>query len=132
MSQYSQLITDYLNECGEAEKGFVSSTEWWVINGSVKVQIFLSSLEEDAELIVAANLLHLDRESPSLYKYILQLNGTFNLKGASFGIRNKHVVLSFVRPIVGLDPEELDWMIACIAILADEYDDFLSHKFRME
>ncbi|MBF0278003.1 MAG: YbjN domain-containing protein [SAR324 cluster bacterium] len=131
-NQYSELITDFLENCGEAEKAFVNETEWWIVNGSVKVQVFLTSLDEDAELIVAANILHLDKDSPTLNKYILQLNGSFKLKGASFGIRNQQLILSFVRPVEGLDPEELEWMIACIAILADEYDDFLIHKFQME
>lgn len=128
-NQYTELITDFLENCGEAEKGFVSDTEWWIVNGSVKVQVFLTNLDDDAELLVAANLMRLDKESEALNKYVLQLNGSFNLKGASFGIRNKHLILSFVRPVEGLDREELEWMIACIAILADEYDDFLIQKF---
>ena len=131
MNQYSVLITDFLNNCGEADKGFVSDTEWWIINGSVKVQIFLTSLEEDSELIVAANLLRLEAPNPTLHQYVLQLNGSFKLRGASFGIRNQQLILSFVRPVQGLDPEELEWMIACIAILADEYDDFLLQKFHL-
>ena len=56
MNKYSALISDFLHNCGDADKGFVNDTEWWIVNGSVKVQIFLTSLEEDAELIVAANL----------------------------------------------------------------------------
>lgn len=132
MNHYSALISDFLKNCGEAEKGFVSETEWWIINGSVKVQIFLTSLEEDAELIVASNLLRLEEDHGDLFKYILQLNGSFKMKGASFGIRNQQVILSFVRPVQGLDPEELEWMIACIAILADEYDDYLVNKFKLE
>lgn len=128
-NQYSELITDFLENCGEAEKGFVSDTEWWIVNGSVKVQVFLTNLDDEAELLVAANLMRFDKESEALNKYVLQLNGSFKLKGASFGIRNKHLILSFVRPVEGLDREELEWMIACIAILADEYDDFLIQKF---
>jgi hypothetical protein len=31
--------------------------------------------------------------------------------------------------VLGLDPEELEWMIACIAIIADEYDDYLLNEF---
>lgn len=131
-NQYSELITDFLENCGEAEKGFISDTEWWIVNGSVKVQVFLTSLDDEAELIVAANILRLDQDNAVLDKYVLQLNGSFKLKGASFGIRNKHLILSFVRPVEGLDPEELEWMIACIAILADEYDDFLIQKFDVE
>jgi len=130
-NQYSELITTFLENCGEAEKGFISETEWWIVNGSVKVQVFLTSLEEDAELIVAANILHPDKDFPALNRYILQLNGSFKLKGASFGIRNHQLILSFVRPVEGLDPEELEWMIACIAVLADEYDDFLIDKFNL-
>ena len=132
MNRYSVLITDFLHNCGEAEKGLVGDTEWWIINGSVKVQIFLTSLEESAELIVAANLFRYEVPNPELNEYILKLNGTFKLKGVSFGIRNKHLVLSFVRPVQGLDPEELEWMIACIAIIADEYDDFLLSEFKIE
>ena len=132
MNQYSALITDFLNNCGEASKGFVNETEWWVVNGSVKVQIFLTSLNEDAELIVASNLFRYEEPNPELDRYVLQLNGTFKLKGCSFAIRNKHLILSFVRPVQGLDPEELEWMIACIAIIADEYDDFLLDEFKLE
>ncbi|MGK5091811.1 hypothetical protein WDW89_07300 [Deltaproteobacteria bacterium TL4] len=132
MNEYSALISDFLKNCGEADKGFVADTEWWIVNGSVKVQIFLTSLDEDAELIVAANLLNLNELNHELNQYVLQLNGSFKLKGASFGIRNKHLILSFVRPVQGLDPEELEWMIACIAILADEYDDFLIQKFNID
>ncbi|MBF0350541.1 MAG: YbjN domain-containing protein [SAR324 cluster bacterium] len=126
------MINDFLQNCGEAEKSFVTDTEWWIINGSVKVQIFLTSLDEDAELIVAANLLRLTEPNPALNQYVLQLNGSLKLKGAAFGLRNKQLILSFVRPVQGLDPEELEWMIACIAILADEYDDFLIQKFKIE
>ncbi|MBF0236402.1 MAG: YbjN domain-containing protein [SAR324 cluster bacterium] len=126
------MINDFLQNCGEADKSFVTDTEWWIINGSVKVQIFLTSLDEDAELIVAANLLRLTEPNPALNQYVLQLNGSLKLKGAAFGIRNKQLILSFVRPVQGLDPEELEWMIACIAILADEYDDFLIQKFKIE
>lgn len=130
-NRYSKLITEFFDSCGEAKKKRVSDTEWWIINGSVKVQIFLTSLDEEAELIVAANLFKFNKSCPELNKYVLQLNGSFNLKGASFGIRNKQLILSFVRPVQGLDPEELEWMIACIAILADEYDDFLISKFNL-
>ena len=129
MNPNSTLISDFLKNCGEAEKGFVNEKEWWIVNGSVRVQIFLTTLEEDAELIVAANLLKTEEVTPELYQYVLQLNGSFKLKGAAFGIRNKQLILSFVRPVEGLDPEELEWMIACIAILSDEYDDFLINKF---
>ncbi|MBF0286778.1 MAG: YbjN domain-containing protein [SAR324 cluster bacterium] len=131
-NQYSELISDFLENCGEAEKGFINETEWWIINGSVKVQIFLTSEDDDAELIVASNICRLEKDVHTVYKYVLQLNGSFKLKGASFGIRNKQLILSFVRPVEGLDPEELEWMIACIAILADEYDDFLISKFQIE
>ncbi len=131
-NQYSELITAFLENCGEAEKGFISETEWWIVNGSVKVQVFLTSLEEEAELIVASNILHVDKIPPELYKYILQLNGSFKLKGTAFGIRNHQLILSFVRPVEGLDMEEFEWMMACIAVLADEYDDFLIKKFNLE
>ena len=97
MNKYSALISDFLHNCGDADKGFVNDTEWWIVNGSVKVQIFLTSLEEDAELIVAANLFRYTRSNPELNEYVLKLNGTFKLKGVSFGIRNKHLVLNFVR-----------------------------------
>jgi hypothetical protein len=30
-----------------------------------------------------------------------------------------------------LDPEELEWIIASIAVIADEYDDFLIEKFNL-
>ena len=131
MNEYSALISSFLENCGEAEKGFVNDTEWWIVNGSVKVQIFLTSLEDDAELIVASNLLKIPQENPALNQYVLQLNVSLKLKGASFGIRNQQLILSFVRPVQGLDPEELEWMIACIAILADEYDDYLINKFHL-
>ena len=91
MNKYSALISDFLHNCGEADKGFVNDTEWWIVNGSVKVQIFLTSLEEDAELIVAATLFRYTRSNPDLNEYVLKLNGTFKLKGVSFGIRNKHL-----------------------------------------
>jgi|TARA_B100001093_G_C26131434_1_gene719321 hypothetical protein len=131
VNKYSALISDFLHNCGDADKGFVNDREWWIVNGSVKVQIFLTSLEEDAELIVAANLFRYTRSNTELNEYVLKLNGTFKLKGVSFGIRNKHLVLSFVRPVLGLDPEELEWMIACIAIIADEYDDYLLNEFNI-
>ena len=53
------------------------------------------------------------------------------LKGASFGVRNKHLILSYVRPVRGLDLEELEWIVASIAVIADEYDDFLIEKFNL-
>ena len=124
-------ITDFLHKSGEAEKGFVSKNEWWVICGSVKVQIFLTNLEDDAELVVAANLFKYTEQNKIVNEYVLKLNGTLKLKGASFGIRNKHLILSYVRPVRGLDFEELEWIVASIAVIADEYDDYLIEKFNL-
>ena len=131
MNQYSAMINDFLNNCGDAEKNMVSDQEWWIINGSVKVQIFLTSLKDNAELVVAANLFSYEKPDDELNRYVLQLNGTFKLKGVCFGIRNKHLVLSCIRPVQGLDPEELEWIIASIAVISDEYDDYLINKFRI-
>jgi len=131
LNQYSSMITDFLHKSGEAEKGFVSNNEWWVICGSVKVQIFLTNLEDDAELVVAANLFKYSQQNKIVNEYVLKLNGTLKLKGASFGIRNKHLILSYVRPVRGLDFEELEWIVASIAVIADEYDDFLIEKFNL-
>tara|TARA_B100001540_G_C15215929_1_gene377271 strand:- start:22 stop:399 length:378 start_codon:yes stop_codon:yes gene_type:complete len=125
------MITDFLHKSGEAEKGFVSNNEWWVICGSVKVQIFLTNLEDDAELVVAANLFKYTEQNKIVNEYVLKLNGTLKLKGASFGIRNKHLILSYVRPVRGLDFEELEWIVASIAVIADEYDDYLIEKFNL-
>ena len=123
------MITDFLHNYEDAEKAFVSNQEWWIISGSVKVQIFLTSLDQNAELIVASNLFQYSDSRPEINEYVLKLNGTLKLKGVSFGIRNKHLILSYVRPVEGLDKEELEWIIACIAVIADEYDDFLIEKF---
>jgi hypothetical protein len=126
------MITDFLHNCGEAEKGFISSLEWWILSGSVKVQIFLTSLDDNAELIVASNLFQYQVQNADINEYILKLNGTLKLKGVCFGIRNKHLILSSIRPVQGLDPEELEWIIASIAVIADEYDDFLIEKFNLQ
>jgi len=131
LNQYSAMITDFLHNCGEAEKEFVSNQEWWIISGSVKVQIFLTNLEDNAELIVASNLFQYTTQKADINEYLLKLNGTLKLKGVSFGIRNKQLILSYIRPVQGLDPEELQWIIASIAVIADEYDDFLIEKFNM-
>ena len=48
MNQYSAMVNEFLVNCGDAEKETVSEQEWWIINGSVKVQIFLTTLEENA------------------------------------------------------------------------------------
>ena len=125
------MITDFLHNCGEAEKEFVSSQEWWIISGSVKVQIFLTNLEDNAELIVASNLFQYPTQKNDINEYLLKLNGTLKLKGVSFGIRNKQLIVSYIRPVQGLDHEELQWIIASIAVIADEYDDFLIEKFNM-
>ena len=125
------MITDFLHNCGETEKGFVNSQEWWIMSGSVKVQIFLTSLDDNAELIVASNLFQYKVQNAVINEYILKLNGTLKLKGVCFGIRNKHLILSSIRPVQGLDPEELEWIIASIAVIADEYDDFLIEKFNL-
>ena len=123
------MITDFLHNCGDAEKEFVSNSEWWILSGSVKVQIFLTNLEDNSELVVAANLFLYPEQNVDVNEYVLKLNGTLKLKGVSFGIRNQHLILSYIRPVQGLDPEELEWIIASIAVIADEYDDFLIEKF---
>ena len=115
------MITDFLHKSGEAEKGFVSNNEWWVICGSVKVQIFLTNLEDDAELVVAANLFKYTEQNKIVNEYVLKLNGTLKLKGASFGIRNKHLILSYVRPVRGLDFEELELMPLLFAAIPLEF-----------
>ena len=132
MNQYSTMITDFLHNCGEAEKGLTSRQVWWILSGSVKVQIFLTSLDDKAELIVASNLFQYQVQNADINEYILKLNGTLKLKGVCFGIRNKYLILSSIRPVQGLDPEELEWIIASIAVIADEYDDFLIEKFNLQ
>ena len=131
MNKYSAMITDFLHNYEDAEKASVSNQEWWIVSGSVKVQIFLTSLDQNAELIVASNLFQYPNSISEINEYVLKLNGTLKLKGVSFGIRNKHLILSYVRPVEGLDKEELEWIIACIAVIADEYDDFLIEKFNL-
>ena len=123
------MITDFLHNCGETEKGFISNKEWWILSGSLKVQIFLTSLDDNAELIVASNLFKYQVQNADINEYILKLNGTLKLKGVCFGIRNKHLILSSIRPVQGLAPEELEWIIASIVVIADEYDDSLIEKF---
>jgi len=93
MNQYSAMITDFLHKCGDAEKEFVNENEWWVVSGSVKVQIFLTNNEENAELVVAANLFPYPEQNAEVNEYVLKLNGTLKLKGVSFGIRNQHLIL---------------------------------------
>ena len=131
LNRYSAMITDFLHNCGETKKGFISSQEWWILSGSVKVQIFLTSLDDNAELIVASNLFQYQVQNADINEYILKLNGTLKLKGVCFGIRNKHLILSSIRPVQGLATEELEWIIASIAVIADEYDDFLIEKFNL-
>ena len=81
---------------------------------------------------VLFTLVHDQVQNADINEYILKLNGTLKLKGVCFGIRNKHLVLSSIRPAQGLDPEELEWIITSIAVIADEYDDFLIEKFNMQ
>ena len=131
MNHYSALITDFLHNCGEAEKGFISNQEWWILNGSAKIQIFLTSLDENAELIVASNLFQYQVQNSDINEYILKINGTLKLKGACFGIRNNHLILSFIRPVQGLTPDGLEWIIASIANIANKYDNFLIEKFNI-
>ena len=49
------------------------------------------------------------------------------------GIATAGIGLHIVPYLVGqgLDPEELQWIIASIAVIADEYDDFLIKKFNL-
>ena len=72
-----------------------------------------------------------ENQNEEVNEYVLKLNGTLKLKGACFGIRNQHLILSYVRPVKGLDREELEWIVASIAVIADEYDDFLIEKFNL-
>ena len=123
------MITDFLHKFGDAGKKFVSEKEWWIVSGSVKVQIFLTNLEDNAELVVAANLFQNPKHNAEVKTNVHKLNGTLRLKGVSFCIRNNNLILSYIRPVKGLVPEELEWIIASIAVIADEYDDFLIEKF---
>ena len=66
MNQYSAMVNEFLVNCGDAEKETVSEQEWWIINGSVKVQIFLTTLEDNAELVVAANLFRYEQTDAEL------------------------------------------------------------------
>jgi len=125
------MITDFLHKSGEEKKGFVSNREWWIIRGSVKVQIFLSGSEESTDLIVAANLFKYPELNSEINEYVLKLNGTLKLKGMSFGIRNKHLILSYIYPIMGTDKGMLEWIVDNIAIIADEYDDLFIEKFNL-
>ena len=46
------------------------------------------------------------------------------------GFRNNALVSWFCSSeLLGLDPEELEWMIAYSAIIMNEYDDYLLNEF---
>ena len=127
---YHDLIARFIENCGDIPKMNVSDTEWWIIHGETKVHIFLTSNEDDADIIVASNLFKMkEKNFYDLAHYILLLNGSFMLKGATFGIRHRKLLINYTRPVNGLDEVELEWMIASIAVLGDEYRDSLKEKF---
>ncbi len=132
MNRYQLMINEFLHNSGYVEKGRVGEQEWWLVNGSIKVQIFLHPRKGDTDLIVAANLLRYARSFPEFENYLLKLNGSFRLRGVSLGFRNHHLVASYIRPVEGLDPEELEWIITSVALVADELDDFLVNRFQLE
>lgn len=96
---------------------------WGFSHDAASVFVFLTTSDEgDNYIQVVAPIVRLPREGidPSLYRHLLELNGS-ELTGVAFGIRDGDVVITADRSTLGLDAVEVEEMIERVRDYAAQY-----------
>ncbi|KAA3656429.1 MAG: hypothetical protein DWQ04_31165 [Chloroflexi bacterium] len=102
---------------------------WWIQRGSATVYIIINPHEHAPSIRIMSPILYLPEDYIlPFYRRCLELN--MELMNCALGAAEDTVSVVTERPIAGLDPEELESMIAYLSGVADEIDDKLAEEFK--
>lgn len=113
----------------ESEAG---SRVWGLRKGSANILLIVRKMDEDCHLHVVSPILGLpELELEAFYRRLLELNHDA-LIGCAFAVRGDQVCVTSDRMTWGLDRNELEELLACVADAADRFDDELASEFDAE
>jgi hypothetical protein len=102
---------------------------WFVSRGSAVIFILLNKNDGMTTVRIVSPILYLPQERIlPFYRRCLEIN--MGLLNCAFGVTKDKIALVSERPILGLDPEELEGTIAYLSSVADELDDKLGREFK--
>lgn len=102
---------------------------WKFSKGSADIHVKIIKGPSNTWFHVTSEIMRVPHQNLlKFYRVLLELNGPATL-GASFSIHDNYVFVSMLRPVEGLDTEEIRSMVTIVAEIADKYDDELKEKF---
>ncbi len=128
------MLTEYykrrgLEIDGHGMDGDEESCGWWIKEGSAKVYIFLQEDKSGNVLLrVTSPIVHFpDANREKFFLRCLEANQ--ELSCCSLSAHEEIILVTSQRPIIGLDPEELNTLIWNVSHAADVIDDLFSKEF---
>lgn len=105
---------------------------WGLRKGSANILLIVRRLGDDSHLHVVSPILVIpELELEDFYRHLLELNHE-SLIGCAFAVRGDQVCVTADRMAKGLDRNELEEILTCVAEAADRYDDELADEFDAE
>lgn len=106
------------------------ASEWKFKKGSAQIRVKLIKTPNDSWFLVDSEVMKAPKQNLlRFYQKLLELNGAATF-GAAFSLRGDVVLLSMLRPVEGLEPEEIKSIVTIVAEMADKYDDELLQLFK--
>ncbi len=113
-------------------EGDDESRVWGLRKGSANILLIIRKMDEDCHLHVVSPILALpELDLEPFYRRLLELNHEA-LIGCAFAVRGDQVCVTSDRMTWGLDDNELEEILACVADAADRFDDELAEEFDAE
>jgi len=104
----------------------IDDSTWGVVKGSA---IVLINVIEGELFAVHSPMADIPKNNlVGLYRHLLESNFTETMQSRFF-IQDNVIHLGTLRPLQGLDREEMESIIAEIAVLSDKFDDYLKSEF---
>ena len=131
LRECEKLVEEFFRQVGlnpneqrvEGQKG-----AWWAMRGSAVVYIFVNEAQDMNTLRIASPILYLPHENLlPFYRACLELN--YSLVNCAMAIYKDILYLITERPLLGLDPEELQDTMNILGFYADKYDNELADEF---
>lgn len=132
LEDHAAIVQQILRDIGvDVDQARIDTSEgygWNFRRGSAIIEVYVAQREERGSLQVLSPVMHLPSSGLlPLYRRLLELN--LRLSNAAFGVHQDVVFIFSERPLTGLDPVEVDFIIEQVARFADDLDDQLVSEF---
>ena len=108
----------------------VGPNKWVFRKGSATIRVKIIKGAESVWFSVDSEIMKIPNQNLlRFYRKLLELNGPATF-GTFFNIHNETLLVSALRPVKGLEPEEIESIVTIVAEVADKYDDELKVMFK--